>query len=389
MQRTKIKPPTRRAPAPKKKERRLTKSTIAAWARAYRARSGDWPTLESGPIPEAPGETWARINAALMFGSRGLPGGSCLEELLSHYRVNPRPLVNKRKLRLTESQILGWAKEHYDRTGRWPYQHAGIIPGAGGLTWLAVDGMLRGGWHGLPGGSSLTVLLRKRRGSARNCYSTPLTKKLILKWADAHHERTGEWPTDRSGPIPESPGTTWQAVMTALHSGYRGFRGGVTLGQFLAEHRGAPLRRKRSGKLTIAQILEWVDAHHDRTGEWPIRSSGTIQGTDGETWEKVCVAMFNGGRGLPKTSLAKLLAERRGVRNRRDLPPLSCEQILEWADEHFRRTGTWPTRDGGAIPGTNGETWERVYGALYQGLRGLTGRVTLSALLQRERGVAR
>ena len=42
-----------------------------------------------------------------------------------------------------------------------------------------------------------------------------LTRKQILAWADAHHRRTGEWPTRLSGPIPESPEDTWAAIDAA------------------------------------------------------------------------------------------------------------------------------------------------------------------------------
>ncbi len=248
---------------------------------------------------------------------------------------------------------------------------------------MAVDEALRKGGHGLSGGSSLTKLLRKRRGSVRNLHSVPLTKEQILKWADDHHRRTRRWPTARSGVIPESNGTTWQCVMTALHGGYRGFKGGITLEQFLAKHRGAPLQRKRFTPVSMDAILAWADAHRARTGQWPIRKSGPIPGSDGETWESVSCALNQGSRGLPRSSLARLLAKRRGVRNSSDLPPLSKRQILAWAREHLRRTGSLPKRNSGGIPGTPGETWATVYGALREGRRGLAGGTSLHELLER------
>jgi len=372
--------------ASRQRARRLSKSTIADWARAHRARSGQWPTAASGPIPESPGDTWGSINSALVLGTRGMPGDMTLEEFIRFFRFNPFPHLKPHSVKLTEPIIRKWAEAYFDKHGRCPFQHAGHIPNSGGLTWMAVDYALRAGTHGLPGGSSLTVLLRKRRGSARNVHSTPLTKKLILEWADAHYDRTGKWPTARCGEIPEAPGTTWQAVMTALHSGYRGFRGGMTLGQFLAKHRGAPLQKKRTRRLTLTEVLEWADAHHARTGRWPIRRDGVIPGSGGETWATVCAALYAGRRGLPRRSLANLLKERRSARNMRDLPPLSQSQILKWADAHYRRTGSWPKRNSGTIPGTQGETWARVFSALYDGRRGLKGGVTLTALLQKHRG---
>lgn len=368
---------------------RLKKSKIIAWIRAYRARTGEWPSSHSGPIPESPGDTWGTINKALMLGGRGLRGGSSLEEFLRGYQFSPLAPPSAITFQITLERVRAWARDHFEREGRWPHQNAGVIPNAGGLTWKMLDYMLRKGTHGLPGGTSLAILLGKNSGSARNVHSTPLTAAKILEWADAFHERTGGWPTARSGTIPESPDNTWQAVMTALHSGYRGFKGGVTLGQFLAKHRCAPLKRKRKHRLTIDQVLDWADAHRARTGQWPIRKSGVIPGTDGERWVDVSNALQQANRGLPKSSLAQLLATHRGVRNRSDLPPLTRSQILFWADAHFLRTGRWPGQNSGEIPHTQGETWLRVYTALREGSRGLRGEKGLTQLLQEERGVER
>ena len=47
---------------------------ILAWADAHQARTGQWPMAESGPIPEAPDETWSKVNSALRNGTRGFLG---------------------------------------------------------------------------------------------------------------------------------------------------------------------------------------------------------------------------------------------------------------------------------------------------------------------------
>src|SRR5262249_22091698 len=60
----------------------LTQRQILAWADAHHARTGRWPDRHSGPIPEAPGETWRRVQTALLEGLRGLPGGTTLPRLL-------------------------------------------------------------------------------------------------------------------------------------------------------------------------------------------------------------------------------------------------------------------------------------------------------------------
>jgi hypothetical protein len=71
----------------------------------------------------------------------------------------------------------------------------------------------------------------------------PLTEAQILRWADAHHGRTGTWPAVRSGPVEGEPGLTWRAVAAALSRGRRGLPGGDTLARLLHRERGAPLRR--------------------------------------------------------------------------------------------------------------------------------------------------
>ncbi|HUE74785.1 MAG TPA: hypothetical protein VMP01_28205 [Pirellulaceae bacterium] len=70
---------------------RLTIGQILRWADAYRARLGKRPTRNSGPIDEAPGETWMAVHKALQAGQRGLPGGSSLPRLLEERRARWNP----------------------------------------------------------------------------------------------------------------------------------------------------------------------------------------------------------------------------------------------------------------------------------------------------------
>src|SRR5262245_56723864 len=90
-------------------------------------------------------------------------------------------------------------------------------------------------------------------------------------------------------------------------------------------------------RLSEPQILNWCDAHHARTGPWPRMDSGLVGDQLGDNWRRVDTALRYGLRGLSGgSSLARLLAERRGVRNLRDLPPLATRQILIWSDAHHR-----------------------------------------------------
>lgn len=214
----------------------------------------------------------------------------------------------------------------------------------------------------------------------------PLRVNSILAWADAYHGHRGKWPTRDSGPIPECSWTTWHQVDRALQDGFRGLPGGSTLPRFLAKHRGA----RNQGdlpRLIVRQILAWADEHQARTGKWPNEYSGRVGAAPGERWWNISAALRDGGRGWPGgSSLARLLTEQRGVRNRGHLPRLSVRQILRWADAHRARNGRWPTAQSGLIQGTNGETWSGINQGLIRGARGLLGHTTLAELLARHRG---
>jgi hypothetical protein len=156
---------------------------------------------------------------------------------------------------------------------------------------------------------------------------------------------------------------------------------------------GMPRKKKRrpalrKPALTVARVLAWADHHHARTGQWPIRASGSVHDDRNETWLAIDSALICGCRGLPGgISLAQLLDRERGVRNRKALPRLTEGRILAWAKAHRRRTGKWPTEDAGPIADTQGEVWGNVAAALAQGLRGLPGGDTLARLLARRLGV--
>jgi hypothetical protein len=365
----------------------LSEEQILAWADAHHARTGRWPKGKSGPIPEAPGETWGAVQGALCRGMRGLPGGSSLPRLL-HQRRGVELRHRCSAPPLTIPQILAWADAHHARTGRWPRFTDGPIPEEPGETWASVNVALQRGTRGLPGGSSLPRLLGRERGARRAPYRPPLTIPEILRWADAHLARTGRWPKAASGPIPEAPAETWRGVHKALRDGLRGLPGGSSLARLLHERRGTWYwSREDRSPMTIPQVLAWADAFRGRTGRWPTVGSGPIPEALGETWRAVNAALTQGLRGLPGgSSLAKLLDRERGVRDQRHHAPMTIPQILAWADAFRGRTGRWPTAQSGPIPEAPGESWRSVDAALNRGWRGLPGGSSLAKLLDRERG---
>ncbi len=359
---------------------RLDVEQILEWADAHRQATGEYPHGRSGPLRAVPGETWAGIHSALSHGLRGLPGGSSLAQLLAERRAYRGPL--------TVERILAWADAHHAATGRWPTGwSSGTVQGAPRETWPSLDDALRTGRRGLPGGTTLARLLAEHR-KAPNIYTEPpLTAGQILAWADAHRAATGRWPSPRSGPVLHAEGERWGSIDTALHEGYRGLPGGQSLGRLIRGHGGPDVYRTRP-TLTVEQVLAWADAHREATGEWPIEESGPLRSATGETWKAISGALTRGDRGLPGgSSLARLLAAHRGVRNPSDLPRLTVEQVLAWADAHRAATGRWPSSLSGPVAEGSEETWTVVNMALSQGHRGLRGGSSLARLLAKHRPV--
>jgi hypothetical protein len=209
-----------------------------------------------------------------------------------------------------------------------------------------------------------------------------LTKAKILAWADAWRRRTGRYPTKQSGAVQPGGQHTWKSVDASLGRGFRGLAGGSSLARLLAERRGVRYQRQLP-RLTEAQILRWADRHFGRTGRWPHRRSGPIPDAPGENWHKVQNALTFGLRGLEGgTSLARLLAKHGRKRNPKDLPPLTMEQILAWAEAQAQETYRWPTVASGPVLTAPEETWERLNQALRRGSRGLPGGTSLARLIR-------
>ena len=188
---------------------------------------------------------------------------------------------------------------------------------------------------------------------------------------------------NESGVIRGTKGEKWRRIGNALRLGLRGLPGGSSLAKLLAAKRGVR-NIKGLPRLTIRQILAWADAHHARHGTWPTARSGLVAGSGGQTWTGVDVALHAGRRGLPGgSSLARLLAKRRGFRHPKFPPPLSVQQILRWARAYRRRVGRRPTAKSGTILESRGETWQMVDGALRQARRGFTRRSSLTRLLSK------
>jgi len=297
---------------------RLTLDRILAWAAAHHAATGKWPTLESGPVRDAPfALNWRAVDDALREGRRGLKGGSSLACLLPRNRSVRSPLPLER--------ILAWADAHHAATGKWPAPRSGKVVGAGGETWVAIDNNLKYGRRGLPGGQSLRLVLAEHRGVQLVVRSKTMSIEQILAWADAHHAVHGRWPDGEAGPVDGAPGETWGRIEGSLRIGLRGLPSGTSLVRLLAEHRGRETATSIP-RLTVEQILAWADAHHAAHGRWPNAHSGPIADAPTQNWSMIDTALSRGLRGLSGgTSLSRLLAQHRGHRNRSARPGLAVD----------------------------------------------------------------
>jgi hypothetical protein len=150
----------------------LTVAQVLAWADDYHRSTGKWPSVRSGPIPGAGGESWWTVDSALRGGRRGLPQTS-LTQLLTEHRG---PLPHRRGGPLTMERILAWADAHHARTGAWPAANSGPVVEVPGEDWRKIHVALTKGFRGLPGGSSLSQLLAKERGvrpGSRRAHASP------------------------------------------------------------------------------------------------------------------------------------------------------------------------------------------------------------------------
>jgi hypothetical protein len=141
----------------------LTVPQILAWCDTFKPKIGSWPKMYSGPVAGQLEENWRRVDNALRYGLCGLDqsGGSSLADLLTHHRA----VRNVHRLpRLTDAEILRWAKHHREATGAWPNENPGPVVGPAGEVWANVNAALRDGGRSLAGGSSLAKLLATEFG---------------------------------------------------------------------------------------------------------------------------------------------------------------------------------------------------------------------------------
>jgi hypothetical protein len=213
-----------------------------------------------------------------------------------------------------------------------------------------------------------------------------LTIAQILKWADLHQLRTGEWPTSRTGPILDQPDRTWESVQTALIKGTCGLPGGSSLHQLLVAKRRAKDPRLTVPDLTLPQVLKWVDSHWARTGRWPHRDDGSVADCPQISWGTIDRRMRRGELLLPRgTTLATWLRDVRGVWDG-GKPMLTEKLVIKWAKDHYARFGRWPVTLSGDLYNRPDENWAAIDVGLRNQRRGFPYRTSLSQLLRKHFG---
>ena len=210
---------------------------------------GRWPHARSGPILEAPGETWRWWIELLHTGTRGLAEGYARSDADATARTGaPHPYTP----RLQCKQILAWVDAFHRREGTWPNQNSGPIPerrARTGERWMKPFALDRAGFES---GLASPVLSPRNAAFATGRICRGSLMRRIWSWAKKHHQRTGRWPTGESGPVVDAPGETWKGIHVALRHGCRGFPVGHSPARLLAAKRGVKPRTRRQAALLRA-----------------------------------------------------------------------------------------------------------------------------------------
>ena len=303
--------------------------------------------------------------------------------LVKHVERFEDNLVPKR-VQLTIERILDWADAYHAANGRWPIAAPIPVAEAPGESWDRIDEALRRRERGLSGYSSLADLLAACRGAGNLTGPPRLRIDQILAWADSYHVANGCWPIAEPVAVAEAPEESWEGIDQALRQGERGLPGGSSLTRLLAERRGT---RDPKAPPPLDQILAWADAFHAANGRWPIAAPIAVAEAPDESWDRIDQALRRGARAMSVgSSLAHLLAERRGACHPKRLRRLRIHKILGWADAFHAANGRWPVVAPVRVAEASDESWDRIDRALRVGERGLPGGSSLTRLLAERRG---
>ena len=132
------------------------------------------------------------------------------------------------------------------------------------------------------------------------------------------------------------------------------------------------------------QYVQWADDHFRRRGSWPNQKSRQMEaGAAGNMdWNRELFETDDGAfQDLRPWPICWPNIE--NARNKANLSPLDEQQILKWAQDHFRSTGKLPTQSDREVADAPGETWPTMDAGVRVGRRGLPAGSSLSDLLKK------
>lgn len=267
-------------------------NAVISWAEWHMSKYGKPPISTS--TEKAPGQTatWEVIFGAAGRGLRGLPKVSLYRLLIEHFGLNHpcdgmtaeeieqgaetfvehnhRPPLSEDAYndRLSWKMVYGWyagitgkslrmileqrfsrptmtaawlkarVRHHIKATGTTPTVNSGRLLDAPVEVWRSIDGNLRHGSRGFPGGSSLSLFIdehlpnvpksRIASKGPKPVYRPSLTLKKVLADILNFRRTTGGWPQATSGMVGEGP-DTWGEYDRCLRQGLRGLPARMSL----------------------------------------------------------------------------------------------------------------------------------------------------------------
>ena len=319
----------------------LTEDMIVEAAKRHHARTGRWPSSNTGDAAKDFGfrETWTAVHCALYEGLRGLPGGETFAQLL-HRRGLQANLASRPGL--TEELIVTAAKGFHNRTGKWPTETSGDASREFGfpVSWRGVAAALDRGFQSLPGGSTLPQLLHQRGLKFSQAVKpVDLTENDVVQASQNFHRENGVWPQAASGRADNhfNFSTSWGSVDIALKEGWWGLPGSSSLARLLHE-RGLKVNKIiKPSDLTEDAVVNAAIKFYRQFGQFP-----KTKMTDDAfpyigfhtSWQGLNLAIARGKWGLPGgSSLARLLHDRGFKKNPRAKTPFVPANLDELADD--------------------------------------------------------
>ena len=235
-----------------------------------------------------------------------------------------------------------------------------------------------------------------------------ITLSQLAQWIKFYHEKTGKWPAQASKEIWEKnedsqwqivPGLIWKHLDGWMRYGFRGLPRGSSLLQFRTEQ--GLCDPPGITAVSEAELLEWIRAYREKTGEWPSISNKDVWHKDAAgqwhitpkvNWSQVDSWLRIGIWGLEGGSTLAQLRQKNGLCDPYEFGTISEAQVMLWTKLYHEKTEEWPKQvskdvwqkdEAGQwqiMPGLN---WSQIHLWFNQGLRGFPGGYTLSDLRQK------